>query len=160
MLSILKTLSGITCFFAKTVNRIFLWLCPSLAHISKTALRVFINEHLLLVCLQKFTIPAATSLAKHFNFPTWANSLSLSHISYYQDQALHIIYCNKEVLTLCVAIYFFHTYLQFLRKLQMDTLINRIWYFCFKQSECHHTTVRQTDFRNWSPSRQKKNTIK
>lgn len=39
-----------------------------------------------------------------------------------QEQALYIIYCNKEVLSICVAIYFFHTYLQFLRKPQMDTL--------------------------------------
>lgn len=150
MLFILKNSLQYNLFFCKNCNRIFLWLCPSLVHISQTLMRLFVNLHLLLVCLQKFSIPAATSLAKHFNFPIWANicyfnkvfmkvevytvsRLFLPHSLFTRTSfTKYCINCNKEVLSICVAINFFHTYLQLLRKLKTDTLTNRIWYFYFR----------------------------
>lgn len=77
--------------FCKNCNRLFTWLCPSLAQNYKTALRVFLNLHLLLVCLQNFTIPAAASLAKHFNFPTYANICYFNRKNFHKGGGLPLL---------------------------------------------------------------------
>lgn len=90
-----------------------------MSHNHKTVLRVFLNLQLLLVRLQNFTIAAAASLAKHFNFPTYANICYFNrkvlqtwrfiltpYYIQYQEQFLYVISCNKEVSSICLTTYF------------------------------------------------------